>query len=172
MTVRAHSATALSACLCAVLLVVAGCAKAPPVPPGFPAGAAGGAPAAAPEPPRTATITLVHDGTANPDGQGRPLPVHVRVYQLRGDAPFKSAAFFQVASERDVLGETLVAREERFLQIGSQEAVPLTLAREATYIGIVAELRDVRNAEWRVLLPAQAGDRRLTISAGGLVAGR
>jgi type VI secretion system protein VasD len=161
---------ALAAYLCAVLLTAAaGCAKAPPPTVAFPAGAA---PAPAPEPPRAASLTLVHDGTANPDGQGRPFPVHVRVYQLRGDAPFKSAAFFQVAAERDVLGETLLTREERFLQIGAKETVPLTLARETTYIGVVAELRDVRKSEWRALIPAQPGDLRLTISAAGIVTGR
>jgi type VI secretion system protein VasD len=161
----------LSVCLVTVLVAgAAACSKpAPPavaVPGAAPAPAP--APAPPPEPPRQASITIAHDAKGNPDGEGRPSPVHVRVYQLSRDVPFKTVMYFDAKVERDVLGETLLGREERFLKNGEQATIALTLAREASFVGVVAELRDIRNAEWRALVPAQAGAVSLAISTAGI----
>ena len=114
-------------------------------------------------------MTIFVSADANPDSSGRPSPVYVRIYQLKGDKPFRSADFFDVwDDEKKALGETFITRDEFFLKGGEQQKFELALARDTTFVGVVAELRDIRNVQWRGVIPAPSGSVAVTINKAGV----
>ena len=98
---------------------LAGCKSKPPKP--------------APPPPVILTLNLAASADVNPDAQGRPSPVVVRVYQLKD-------------------GAALAARQEFELAPSEQRSVTLKPPPEVRFIGVVVAYRDIRNARWRAQL--------------------
>ena len=91
----------------------------------------------------------------NPDANGRPSPVVVRVYQLKDDAAFKNADFFALFDkEQATLATSLIDRQEYELTPGEQRSVDFPVSGEAKFLGVAAAFRDIRNAEWRALTAA------------------
>jgi type VI secretion system protein VasD len=135
----------------AIALAAAACAKAPPAPPPAPTAmtiaAAGDAKVKAP-------MTIAASADANPDSSGRPSPIVVRVYQLKTDAAFTASEFFPLFDdEQKVLGAELISRDEFVLAPAEQRTIDVALSGETRYVGAVAAFRDIRNAQWRVLVP-------------------
>jgi type VI secretion system protein VasD len=99
------------------------------------------------------TISVSED--ANPDSNGRPSPVVVRVYQLKTDAAFTASEFFPLFDdEQKVLGPELISRDEFVLAPAERRTLDVALSGETRYVGAIAAFRDIRNSEWRVLVPA------------------
>jgi type VI secretion system protein VasD len=97
-----------------------------------------------------AVVTASTD--VNPDISGRPSPVVVRVFQLRSDAEFLSADFFNLYSnEKTALGGSLVSREEYVMHPGERREARIGLAPDAGFIGVIAAFRDIQGAHWRAL---------------------
>jgi type VI secretion system protein VasD len=104
-----------------------------------------------------ARTVLVASNDANPDIGGRPSPIVVRVFQLRGAAEFANADFFALyGSEKEALGASLVQREEYVMRPGQRLETQMELAPETRYIGAIAAFRDVNGARWRALQPRPA----------------
>jgi type VI secretion system protein VasD len=102
----------------------------------------------------------------NPDLNGRPSPVVVRIYELRGVGAFNSADFFSLFDkEAETLGADLVGREEYELQPGETRPYKRQLQPDTKFIGVAAAFRDLENARWRqsAAVPAKGGP---TISIG------
>lgn len=88
----------------------------------------------------------------NPDINGRPSPVVVRIFQLHGDGEFQSADFFALYTrESESLGASLIASQEFELRPGEHLDTRIPLAKEARYVGAIAAYRDLSAAQWRVL---------------------
>jgi type VI secretion system protein VasD len=89
----------------------------------------------------------------NPDSGGRPSPIVVRIYQLRGDTEFNNADFFALyEKDKDTLGASLIAREEKTLFPGQQLETALPLSSEARFVGAVAAFRELGTSRWRALI--------------------
>ena len=89
---------------------------------------------------------------ANPDVHGRPSPIVVRIFELKGDAEFNGADFFSLYErEKETLGGSFIQREEYVLQPGEQKDLLLPMSREARYVGAIAAFRDIRAAKWRAI---------------------
>ncbi len=121
------------------LVVLPACGKTPPVsPPQLP-------PITIAAPPETkvkAVMTLDVSRDVNPDANGRPSPVVVHVYQLRGDAAFHRVEFFELMDDSvKALGEVLISRDEFSLQPGERRTLDVTVANEAAFVGVAAEYR-------------------------------
>jgi len=146
-----------------VLMVglAAGCGKAPPP-------AAAPAPvtvtiAAPPEAKVKATMTLTISDDANPDASGRASPVVVHVYQLKTDAPFRAADFAALTEEDGKsITEVVISHDEFLMRPGEKRSVDVTIANDATFVGVAAGFRDFRNAQWRAT--AAAPRKGLTIA--------
>lgn len=109
--------------------------------------------ASQPPKPVQTQATLIASADVNPDSQGRPSPVVVRIYQLRGDAQFNDAAFFALFdNEKSTLGEDLIMRDERTLFPGQSAPLSLALAPDARFLGVVAAYRDIRSSRWRAVV--------------------
>jgi type VI secretion system protein VasD len=111
--------------------------------------------ASGPPKPAKAQLSIAASADVNPDAEGRPSPVVVRVYQLKDDATFGNADFFAIFDKEEAtLAGSLLGREEFVLAPGDARTVEFTVSREAKFVGIAAAFRDIRNAEWRVLKAA------------------
>jgi type VI secretion system protein VasD len=118
-----------------VVSIAAGCASAPPKP-------------------AEAKMQIVATADVNPDGKGRPSPIVVRIYQLKTEAEFAKADFFAIYDrEKEVLGPSLITREEYTLEPGETEDLKFEVARDARFLGVLAAYRDPA-AHWRAVSPA------------------
>src|SRR4051812_24070584 len=136
--------------------VMAGCASTPPpVPP--------------PPPPPKAVLVVATRPDVNPDESGRPSPVVMRVYQLKSDSAFVNSTFGALFDEeRKTLGADLIAADEYQLIPGERRSVELAPPAGLRYVGAVAAFHDVRNSNWRAVLPVPAGgwgDTRIEVTA-------
>lgn len=121
-------------------LSVAGCGKSPIV-------------LARPKP-ATSPLMISASADTNPDANGRPSPVVVRLYQLKADDAFVNAEFFPLFDDdMKVLGPALVSRDEYVLAPAEHRMVEVAVSDDTKFLGAVAAFRDIRNAEWRVLVP-------------------
>jgi type VI secretion system protein VasD len=131
---------------------LAGCASAPPPPPE----------------PVDLSIEVKADSTVNPDLDGRPSPLAVRVYLLTGPEAIADADLLALwQTESAALAGTLVERREYVLAPGASATAKLTVPEQVTSIAVAAAYRNFRDATWRVVLPVDAGasakQRHLTL---------
>ena len=135
--------------LCTVVLELYGCA--------------GGTPK-----PTPAKAALFAATDVNPDIEGHPAPIVVRVYELKEAGAFNGADYFRlIDKEQEALGPTLVSREEYELQPGESRTWELKIPPEAHFLGAAAGFRDLPNSRWKALSPAPRKGlrtRKLTIN--------
>ncbi|MFQ5773092.1 MAG: type VI secretion system lipoprotein TssJ [Kiloniellaceae bacterium] len=94
----------------------------------------------------------------NPDYDGQPSPLVVRLYELKSPTSFNNAAFFALYdSDVAALGGDLQNREEIELQPGQALEIERELKPETRYIGVMAAYRDIDNAAWRAVHEVEEG---------------
>jgi type VI secretion system protein VasD len=164
MMIRRSSSSALVHALAVMLFAGACGGKAPP--PTLPPITI----AAPPEVKTKSAMTLAASADTNPDATGRPSPVVVRVYQLKTDAAFKGADFFALFDDdMKVLGPELITRDEYVLNPSEKKTIDVVVSRDARFVGALAAFRDIRNAQWRGLVPAPRGGLNVTIERARVV---
>ncbi len=98
---------------------------------------------------------------ANPDGSGRASPIVVRLFQLSEEGAFASADFFALyEKEKEVLGASVLAREEYVLTPGETRTIEIPLNTQARHLAVLAAFRDIRSARWRAV--TRAPEKTLT----------
>jgi type VI secretion system protein VasD len=108
------------------------------------------------EPPRPVNVTIDVEATAavNPDADGRPSPLAVRVFQLADSAVFmKSDLNGLWSDDAAVLAAALVSRQEFMIAPGASAQGSMTLDPRTRYVGVAAAFRDFRSATWRTVEP-------------------
>jgi len=134
-------------CVVALALVASACGKGGP-----------------PKPSKT-RVALSASADANPDASGKASPVVVRIYQLKGDTAFTGAEFFALYDdEMKVLGPELIGREEFVLTPAEKRTVEMQVSGAARFVGVIAAFRDIRNSQWRVIIPAPLRKDDATLS--------
>ncbi|MFE8070116.1 type VI secretion system lipoprotein TssJ [Marinobacteraceae bacterium S3BR75-40.1] len=97
--------------------------------------------------------------STNADDQGQPLPVVVRVYELRSEEAFQEAGFFDLYDNADsVLGDDLLRTSEVVLRPTQQLTHDMRLDKDTRYVGIIGAFRDIDNADWKLSLRADPQD--------------
>jgi type VI secretion system protein VasD len=118
--------------------------------------------------PTPVKATLVAAADVNPDIEGHPAPIVVRIYELKEEGAFNNADYFKLVDrEQEALGASLIAREEYELQPGETRAWELRIPPEAHFLGVAAGYRDLANSRWKALLGAPRKGfrtRKLTIN--------
>jgi type VI secretion system protein VasD len=151
------AATRICAAVAAAAIVLAaGACKKPPK-----------APEAAPPPkPVEAHLIIAAGAESNPDASGRPSPIVVRVYQLKGDAAFTGADFFGLFDdEQKALGAEFISRTEVVLAPSEQRTVDVAVSGDTRFLAAIAAFRDIRNAEWRAVVPTwREGPRDVNVA--------
>lgn len=106
------------------------------------------------DPPRPITVVIDVRASAsvNPDAEGRPSPVRVRVYQLADDADFSKADLTALwAGDSELLAASLVSRQEFMLAPGGSTKGSMQLEPATRHIAVAAAFRDFRSAAWRAV---------------------
>jgi type VI secretion system protein VasD len=110
-----------------------------------------------PKPPPVLNLTITGGSDQNPDGLGRPSPVAVRVYQLSGTAKFEQSDIFALKDrEAQTLGSESQGSQEFLIAPGEKKAVTINLKPLVAAIGVAVLYRDIDNARWRAVQPANA----------------
>ena len=105
-------------------------------------------------------MRIVAGGDVNPDDNGRPSPVVLRVVELKSASIFESADFFALyQDEAQTLGSDLVATEEFEFKPGDVQDLKFALKPESNYVGILAAYRQLDKANWRLVLPLTLKDK-------------
>jgi len=144
MTLRHRPSILIVAC--AGMVVTIACASSPP------------------KPART-RLTVAATSDTNPDANGRPSPVVVRVYQLKADTAFNAAEFFALFDdEMKVLGPDLIGRNEYTVAPSERRTLEMDVSADAKFVGIIAAYRDIRNAQWRTIMQAPLKKYDVTIA--------
>jgi type VI secretion system protein VasD len=126
--------------------------------------ACGGKPLLAPKP-KVLTVELRAAPDINPNVNGRPSPVVLRVYELKAAAPFEAADFLSLFDkDQSVLGADIVVRDEFVLNPGESQALKRDLGADSKFIAVMAAFRDLERAKWRAVVPLVAGsDNALSV---------
>lgn len=121
------------------------------------------APAMAADPATVLTpveLTLVGGPTLNPNAQGRPSPVIVRIFDLAASQSFETAAFAALFEHPDdALKQDLLAQDEFVLHPGEIQQKNRGLEPRVQALGVVAAFRDLEQAVWRLSVPVKPGRR-------------
>lgn len=95
----------------------------------------------------------------NPDVNGRPSPVQVRLYRLLRTEAFEGADYFALA-ERDseVLGRDLSQRESLMIAPGESAVREYVVEDDVVALGVTVAYRDLESSIWRQVIVLREGD--------------
>ncbi len=107
--------------------------------------------------PTQVVLTVSAASMLNPDVDGRPSPVMVKMYELRSVAGFDVAEYFALSTNDSVLGQDVIAAETFMLAPGAVRVWKRLLKPETRFIGVAAAFRDLEAATWRSRIPVLQG---------------
>ena len=101
----------------------------------------------------------------NPQPDGQPSPLVLRVYALSAETAFVNASFRQLwENDAKTLGPTMLGKAEVIVQPGSVAHLKAPLPEGAVLIAVVVGFRDFQDAKWRAMVPLQ-GEKKLSLKA-------
>ncbi|MBB4866930.1 type VI secretion system protein VasD [Pseudomonas nitritireducens] len=119
-------------------------------------------------------LSLSASDQLNPDLDGRPSPIVVRLIELKSPVAFENADFFSLYDRsREALAPDLVASEEIEMRPGETRELKLTVNDGSRYVGVLAAYRDLPETRWRyvvTLAPVQLNRADLRLDQTGIQA--
>lgn len=98
-------------------------------------------------------LTLSASDELNPDLNGRPSPIVLRLLELKHPVAFEHADFFSLYERAsDILKRDLVAIEEIELRPGERLVLKLRVEAGSRYVGVLAAYRDLPQTQWRQVI--------------------
>lgn len=99
-------------------------------------------------------LSLEGSDTLNPDLNGRPSPIVVRLIELKHPVAFQNADFFSLYQRaKEALSPDMVIEEELELRPGEVRTFKLYVQDDSRYVGVLAAYRDLPEAHWRFVIP-------------------
>jgi type VI secretion system protein VasD len=94
----------------------------------------------------------------NPDIEGHPSSVIVRVYQLANKINFENANYDELfESKHNALGTEFITLNEYLVDPNSLNDIDLKISENAKFIGVVVGYRSVDMVTWRTVIPVPEG---------------
>lgn len=92
--------------------------------------------------------------TVNPDVQGRPSPLVIKIYQLKARDKFELAGFFELFDQAEAtLGADMLGVEDIMMTPGEFRPYEGAVDPGTRFIGVVGAYRDINQAQWRAVVP-------------------
>jgi len=117
-------------------------------------------------------LTLNGGEDLNPDLNGRPSPLVVRLVELKNPVGFENADFFPLYDNaKQVLAPDWVAEEEIELRPGESRELKLRVQNDSRYVGIYGAYRNLGGSQWRQVIqlkPNALAQIRLKFVADGI----
>lgn len=89
----------------------------------------------------------------NPDLDGRPSPVVLRLLELKHPVAFENADFFSLYERaRETLALDMVASEELEIRPGERRELKLSIDKDSRYVALLAAYRDLPETRWRYVI--------------------
>jgi len=89
----------------------------------------------------------------NPDADGRPSPVIIKVYELASKTVFENQDFFALYDNPEVVLRTdLLKKDELVFEPGQRTEYRMTLQPATKAVAVVAAYRDIEGARWRAVV--------------------
>ena len=124
--------------------------------------AAGCASEEPPPPPTQLQLTLSAVPSLNPDKDGRPSPVVVRLFELTTPTEFNQADFFDLFDkDRATLGEALVATDDLEVLPADQRSLDRTLDPRTRFVGFLAAFREIEVSTWRAIAAVRTSSLKI-----------
>lgn len=99
-------------------------------------------------------LKLTASDQLNPDLNGRPSPVVLRLIELKHPVAFENADFFSLYERaKESLAPDLVTSEELELRPGESIELKLSIESTSRYVGVLAAYRDLPETRWRYVVP-------------------
>ncbi|NBF06183.1 type VI secretion system lipoprotein TssJ [Pseudomonas sp. Fl5BN2] len=117
-------------------------------------------------------LKLIASDKLNPDLNGRPSPIVVRLMELKHPVAFENADFFSLYERaKESLAPDLVASEELELRPGESVELKLRVENGSRFVGVLAAYRDLPESQWRYvvqLTPVEVTEASLTLDQSGI----
>lgn len=89
----------------------------------------------------------------NPDFDGRPSPVIIKVYELASKTVFENQDFFALYDNPEtVLRTDLLKKDELVFEPGQRNEYRMALQPATKAVALVAAYRDIEGARWRAVV--------------------
>lgn len=103
------------------------------------------------------TVVITAANQLNPDRNGQPTPVEVRVYRLKGITAFNNSDFFGLYdNDAQLLASELVSKEAFMWQPGEAKVLTGKASNEERALGVFVGYRELNKAVWRGVAPLPA----------------
>jgi len=107
-------------------------------------------------------LAVASQPNVNPDHSGRPSPIVVKMYELRGDLAFKQNDFYILFHEPvKALGNDLIAADELVFVPSEARIVSYEPMPDTRFVGIVAGFRQIERALWRAIIPVDPEEKNI-----------
>ncbi|MFI8746266.1 type VI secretion system lipoprotein TssJ [Pseudomonas sp. NPDC077186] len=107
-------------------------------------------------------LSLAGSDQLNPDLNGRPSPIVLRLMELKHPVAFENADFFSLYQRpKEALAPDLVTLEELELRPGETRELKVSVAEGSRYVGVLAAYRDLPEASWRYVIAIDAQQRNV-----------
>ena len=119
-------------------------------------------------------LTLNRSDELNPDLNGRPSPIVLRLIELKHPVAFETPDFFSLYQRpKEALSPDMVVLEELELRPGEQHQMKLSLQPGSRYVGVLAAYRDLPESNWRTVISLKEQEHNysvITLDAKGIQA--
>ena len=119
-------------------------------------------------------LSLTGSEKLNPDINGRPSPIVLRLIELKHPVSFENADFFSLYQRpKEALSPDLVTLEELELRPGESRELKLSVQDGSRYVGVLAAYRDLPESSWRYVIalqPQELNKVELNLDALGIKA--
>jgi type VI secretion system protein VasD len=89
----------------------------------------------------------------NPDFDGRPSPVIIKVYELASKTVFENQDFFALYDNPEsILRTDLLKKDELVFEPGQRNEYRMALQPATKAVAVVAAYRDIEGARWRAVV--------------------
>ncbi len=117
------------------------------------------------------TITMAAD--LNPDQNGRPSPVVVRIYSLKSPSIFENTDYVSLYyNDKQVLSADFSGMEEHDFRPSQVFKAQLEFDEQASFVGFLVAFQDIEQSRWRMVLPLerkQHNDIHLKLTRNSIV---
>jgi len=97
-------------------------------------------------------ISIAASQSLNPNGQGRPSPVLLRIYELSEQRFFQSADYFTLLGEmKDAQHEQVIKIQEFMLMPGEVRLLRYRADLNTRFVAVAAAYQDLTGSVWRSL---------------------
>ncbi len=108
----------------------------------------------APLPPTKIELRVEAEKDVNPNAEGKPSPVLLRIYELKGLTGFNAADYFALnQQDQTAIGADLARKQELIIRPGEKKTYAIEPESGTGFLGAYAGFRSLGSARWRVSSP-------------------